>query len=148
MLRKFLAKFPMAGRYWKYLCELDQEAGDSDAVDGYLKSNLERCASVELWRYCVGRERDRLNDALPESRTKMVALYEKALSNVGFNIHAGVLWDDYVNYVQSWEEKNASDTGSKVSMHFFFTVVVVVLLTFRKGNSIKEAVSTDCKSPH
>ncbi len=110
----------MAGRYWKYLCELDQEAGDSDAVDGYLKSNIDRCASVELWRYCVARERDRLNNGLPESRAKMAALYERALSSVGFNIHTGGLWNDYISYVQSWEENNASDTGSKVSRHVFF----------------------------
>ncbi len=106
----------MAGRYWKYLCELDQEAGDSDAVDGYLKANVDQCASVELWRYCVARDRDRLKDELPESRAKVVAAYERALSSVGFNIHSGGLWTDYISFLQSWKEKNATDTGSKVSI--------------------------------
>ncbi len=116
----------MAGRYWKYLCELDQKAGDNDAVDGYLKANVDRCASIELWRYCVARIRDKCFDKLPESRVKVVAAYERALSSVGFNVHTGELWTDYISYVRSWEEKNASDTGSKVSILPHHALIFVV----------------------
>ncbi|CBN77606.1 conserved unknown protein [Ectocarpus siliculosus] len=119
VLRKFLKQFPTSGRYRRMLAQAEMESGDWQAADKVLQEGLETCASLELWLLYLERVRRSAvaggGRTEQEAREDTIAAFELALLHVGCNPASTPLWQKYLDYIKSWEERSPLDKGNKMT---------------------------------
>ncbi|CAM9717905.1 unnamed protein product [Scytosiphon promiscuus] len=121
VLRKFIKQFPTSGRYRRMLAQAEMESGDWQAADKVLQEGLESCASLELWLLYLERVRRSAiaggggGRTEQEARDDTVAAFELALLHVGCNPGSTPLWQNYLDYIKSWEERSPLDKGNKMT---------------------------------
>lgn len=86
-----------------------------------LQDGLESCASLELWLLYLERVRRSAvaggggGRTEQEARDDTVAAFELALLHVGCNPASTPLWQSYLDYIKSWEERSPLDKGNKMT---------------------------------
>ncbi|CAN0184375.1 unnamed protein product [Ascophyllum nodosum] len=119
VLRKFLKQFPTSGRYRRMLAHAEMESRDWQAADKVLEEGLLSCASLELWLLYLARVRRSAvaggGRTEQEARDDTIAAFELALQHVGCNPGSTPLWQEYLDFLKSWEERSPLDKGNKMT---------------------------------
>eukprot|EP01117_Protostelium_nocturnum_P000460 TRINITY_DN1052_c1_g1_i1.p1 TRINITY_DN1052_c1_g1~~TRINITY_DN1052_c1_g1_i1.p1 ORF type:complete len:662 (-),score=222.39 TRINITY_DN1052_c1_g1_i1:94-2079(-) len=107
--RRFLQKFPTAGRYWKYFAEHEIQSGNMENAGKIFEESLSKCLNIDLWKCYVNFVQHH------RSRPEAIQAFEYALSHVGSDVSSGPIWSDYINFVKELKVVSQHDEGNKTS---------------------------------
>ncbi|CAN0143127.1 unnamed protein product [Laminaria digitata] len=112
-------QFPTSGRHRRLLAQAEMETGHWQEADKVLQEGLESCASLELWLLYLERVRRSAvagsGRTEQEAREDTIAAFELALQHAGCNPMSTPLWQEYLAYIKTWEERNPLDKGNKMT---------------------------------
>lgn len=92
--------------YWKDYCEFEIENGDEAIVKSLFGKCLLLCLDIDLWKMYVGfiRSLNADREDSPEGIMEVKTCLEFALEQVGQDVRAGELWQEYFDLLQSVQE--------------------------------------------
>jgi hypothetical protein len=107
--------FPRCGRLWQMYAEHEMREGNRKRVEEIFSQALEQSISLDLWheylRYVQAGQRSNSTD-----HETLIRAYELALSKVGMDPGAGVLWVEFIKSVREYETKSSFNEGQKIEL--------------------------------
>uniref|UniRef100_U9TVJ7 Suppressor of forked domain-containing protein n=1 Tax=Rhizophagus irregularis (strain DAOM 181602 / DAOM 197198 / MUCL 43194) TaxID=747089 RepID=U9TVJ7_RHIID len=104
--RNFTDKFPTVSRQWIEYINFELSQDDKSKVQE-LYPNSFRCAvSVDLAKHYIENVRNQVETSdppEPDPIGNIISIYKYALNHVGLDIESGVIWQDYLNFLNSIE---------------------------------------------
>eukprot|EP00191_Tetraselmis_sp_GSL018_P003858 CAMPEP_0177599148 /NCGR_PEP_ID=MMETSP0419_2-20121207/12809_1 /TAXON_ID=582737 /ORGANISM="Tetraselmis sp., Strain GSL018" /LENGTH=595 /DNA_ID=CAMNT_0019091803 /DNA_START=119 /DNA_END=1903 /DNA_ORIENTATION=- len=100
---EILTVFPTAAHYWKAYAEAELADNNIAEVKSVFARCLKgRCPNVELWRSYLQFIK-KMNDGRGGSgdAVQVQKAYEYTLDQVGCDVAAGVVWQEYINFLKS-----------------------------------------------
>uniref|UniRef100_A0A7S0ZB71 Suppressor of forked domain-containing protein n=1 Tax=Timspurckia oligopyrenoides TaxID=708627 RepID=A0A7S0ZB71_9RHOD len=105
----FLVFYPTAGRFWRLYAESAVRSNEHDfAIQIYERGIAFAPTSIELWRAYISFAKK----VFP-SRDDLVALFERSLRAVGFDLSSNTVWVDYIDFLKSWEAQSPQEENTK-----------------------------------
>ncbi|KAJ1915458.1 mRNA 3'-end-processing protein rna14 [Mycoemilia scoparia] len=136
--RRFLTRFPTAGRYWKELAQLELDSNSHQALVEIFTKTTDSVVSVDLWRIYI-KFVNQVNSGpdgkiISEKRDEVASAYEYCLGYIGFDREAGVIWSDYIQFVLSEEVFHTWSMSKKVetARSLFHRAISIPLLNIEE----------------
>ncbi|ORY77677.1 hypothetical protein BCR37DRAFT_119090 [Protomyces lactucae-debilis] len=99
---KLLRLLPACASVWIEYADLEASASEFQRVEQIFTKCLQSVLNVELWSYYLAYIK-RMNDLSTggaQARATVAQAYEFVLSHVGFDVKAGSLWLDYIQFIR------------------------------------------------
>eukprot|EP01134_Creolimax_fragrantissima_P002889 CFRG2889T1 len=110
---RFLTKFPMAARYWKLYIEKEIEANNFSRVEKCFQTLLPDIPNVDLFKLYLKYMKES-KSSLPNFKETMKTAYKFSLDQIGLDLNATSVWQDYIEFLKEWETTTQYDASTKM----------------------------------
>uniref|UniRef100_A0A1I7SWS6 Suf domain-containing protein n=2 Tax=Bursaphelenchus xylophilus TaxID=6326 RepID=A0A1I7SWS6_BURXY len=97
---KLVSQFPNCGKYWKIYIEHELRAKNFENVEALFERSLINVLNIDLWK-CYLFYLKETKGHLPGFREKMAQAYDFALENVGLDVNAYSIYNDYITFLKT-----------------------------------------------
>ncbi|GMM34580.1 cleavage polyadenylation factor subunit [Saccharomycopsis crataegensis] len=104
LYERFLKVFPNNGDiYLKYI-DFELSKNENSNAESLYERSLTKCRNLELWKSYINYVRKQ-NDIITggqEARQTVNQSFDIALRNIGIDLNAGSIWEDYIKFINEW----------------------------------------------
>ncbi|CAG8461935.1 4854_t:CDS:10 [Funneliformis mosseae] len=104
--KSFTDKFPTVSRQWIEYLNFELSQDDKSKVQELYPKSFRYSISVELAKHYIENVRNQVEASIPPETDpigSIISIYKYALNHVGLDIEAGIIWQDYLNFLNNLE---------------------------------------------
>lgn len=139
---KFLEKFPTCAKYWIAYLEFElRQSGNASRVKKLFEICLFKVPNLSLWKlyldfikkeYPLSASAEaQVRDSGSESENRLTVgrAFEFALEHVGYDVESGVIWQDYISFLQSQVPQTPKEESQKMDLirHTYSRALIIPL---------------------
>ncbi|CAI2190405.1 7617_t:CDS:10 [Funneliformis geosporum] len=104
--KSFTEKFPTVSRQWIEYLNFELSQDDKSKVQEIYPNSFRYSISVEMAKHYIENVRKQVEASIPPENDpigSIISIYKYALNHVGLDIEAGIIWQDYLNFLNNLE---------------------------------------------
>ncbi|MCJ1311006.1 mRNA 3'-end-processing protein rna14 [Agyrium rufum] len=101
---RFFGVFPWAAEQWIAYAQMENDAGNRNAVEVIFNNTLMHIPHVQLWSTYldhIRRHHNVMTDSSGQARQIITQAYDFALKVIGIDKESGRIWQDYIEFIRS-----------------------------------------------
>jgi hypothetical protein len=143
ILQARLIAYPTVPSFWKEWIATERILGNMKKADELESYVLQSCVDMNFWKDHVAFNKTS-DSCSHDNKEKLKALYELALTHVGYDVESGSLWKEYLELMLHYHDPCSTSTSSKTTSPTAGGEHIVLLRSlFRTALEIPHAMIND-----